>query len=147
MKVAMVTLAWGASLLAGCHSPSLSEYRDHRNFRWEESRTEHFSIYFDRGSTAEAQISRIQQSLENSFTNLLSFLELASNDYSRKPIHVFLVESHEKMELLVGHQQWGGAVPRIRVISAVVNARGNGCSTHEVCHVVANNAWGKPERW
>lgn len=47
----------------------------------------------------------------------------------------------------MGVPGWGGAIPNRRAIFAVVNERGNGCSTHEVCHVMANNAWGKPERW
>jgi hypothetical protein len=129
------------SLLAG---DRLSKYTNHPAFRWQTAATEHFNIYYEADSASVPRLDEIKRSIEASRANVLNLIQM--KEFPDR-IHVFLVDSRPRMKDLMGAEQFGGAIAKIRVVFAVVNATNNGCSTHEFCHVIASSVWGKPERW
>ena len=122
----------------------LSKFAKNPKFRWQTNTTEHCTIYYEASSATVPRLSEIASSVEASRTSVLRLIqEPAFPDR----IHVFLVDSKSRMKDLMGSTPYGGAIAKIRVVFAVVNATNNGCSTHEFCHVIAGVKWGKPERW
>lgn len=122
----------------------LSKYTNHPDFRWQTIQTEHSTIYYESNSATVPRLNEIRKSIEASRASVLKLIQVKEFP---KRIHVFLVDSRPRMKVLMGAEQFGGAIAKIRVVFAVVNATNNGCSTHEFCHVIASSVWGKPERW
>ena len=139
MVVAVSAEAW--SFLGG---DRLSKYAKHPAFHWQTTTTEHFTIYYETNTATVPRLDEIRASVELSRSNVLQLI--GKQDFPDR-IHVFLVDSLPRMKALRGSAGYGGAIAKIRVVFAVVNATNNGCSTHEICHVIASAVWGKPERW
>ena len=137
--VAVSAEAW--SFLGG---DRLSKYAKHPAFHWQTTTTEHFTIYYETNTATVPRLDEIRASVELSRSNVLQLIR--AQDFPDR-IHVFLVDSLPRMKALRGSAGYGGAIAKIRVVFAVVNATNNGCSTHEICHVIASAVWGKPERW
>jgi hypothetical protein len=123
---------------------SVGKYSDHPAFQWHTATTDHFTIYYEANSATVPRLDGIKKSIEASRTSVLGLIQV--KEFPDR-IHVFLVDSRPRMKDLMGAEQFGGAIAKIRVVFAVVNATNNGCSTHEFCHVIASATWGKPERW
>lgn len=81
---------------AGCQSTSVSRYQSHRDFHWHTAVTEHFIIYFEPGTYPEQRMEGLRSYLEQSWRGLQSLLELPPESPPARPIHVFLVDSHDK---------------------------------------------------
>ena len=139
--LAQVEPARAGSLFGG---DRLSKFTNKRGFRWQTNRTEHFSVYYEANSAVVPRLQEIAASVEVSRVSVLRLIQ--KKDFPDR-IHVFLVDSKPRMKDLMGSTPYGGAIAKIRVVFAVVNATNNGCSTHEFCHVIAGATWGKPERW
>jgi hypothetical protein len=123
---------------------SVGKYANHPAFQWQTATTEHFTIYYESNSATVPRLDEIKKSVEASRASVLKLIQV--EEFPDR-IHVFLVDSRPRMKVLMGAEQFGGAIAKIRVVFAVVNATNNGCSTHEFCHVIASSVWGKPERW
>ncbi len=123
---------------------SVGKYSNHPAFQWETVTTEHFTIYYEAKSAVVPRLDEIKKSIEVSRKRVLSLIQV--KEFPDR-VHVFLVDSRSRMKDLMGAEQFGGAIAKMRVVFAVVNATNNGCSTHEFCHVIAGAVWGKPERW
>jgi len=139
MLFAISADAW--SFLGG---DRLSKYVRHPTFHWQTVTTEHFTIYYETNTATARRLDEIRASVELSRSNVLQLIRV--QDFPDR-IHVFLVDSLPRMKALRGSAGYGGAIAKIRVVFAVVNETNNGCSTHEICHVIASAVWGKPERW
>jgi hypothetical protein len=123
---------------------SVGKYASHPAFQWQKATTEHFTIYYAANSATVPRLGEIKKSIEVSRASVLNLIQV--KEFPDR-IHVFLVDSRPRMKDLMGAEQFGGAIAKIRVVFAVVNATNNGCSTHEFCHVIASLVWCKPERW
>jgi hypothetical protein len=123
---------------------SVGKYVNHPAFQWRTETTEHFKIYYESNTATVPRLDEIKKSIEASRASVLNLIQV--KEFPDR-IHVFLVDSRPRMKDLMGAEQFGGAIAKIRVVFAVVNATNNGCSTHEFCHVIASSVWGKPERW
>jgi hypothetical protein len=122
----------------------LGKYVGHPAFQWETTTTDHSTIYYEANTATVPRLHEIKESIEESRASVLRLIQVKE---FRDRIYVFLVDSRARMKDLMGAEQFGGAIAKIRVVFAVVNASNNGCSTHEFCHVIASSVWGKPERW
>lgn len=71
---------------------------------------------------------------------------LGVQDYPHQ-IHVFLVDSRSRMKSLVGRETNGMASPKIDAVFYVFKNRLENVGSHEFCHVIADNLWGKREHW
>jgi hypothetical protein len=60
------------------------------------------------------------------------------------PVDVFLVESTEQSEEILGDASWGWSDPAGRAVVLVVNDEGGGPFRHELMHVLSGNLWGFP---
>ena len=112
----------------------LSKFANNRSFRWQTNVTDYFSIYYEAGSATVPRLQEITASIEASRASVLRLIQ--EKDFPDR-IHVFLVDSKSRMKDLMGSTPYGGAIAKVRVVFAVVNATNNGCSTHEFCHVIA----------
>jgi len=113
-------------------------------FSWKTESATNIIIYFEPGTHAEREIAQLKTQFERSLQSVEELL--GTSPYTRR-IHVFVLESGERKKALMGDEGWGSAIPKLNAVFGVINRRGDGCSTHEFCHVIAGNLWGKPERW
>jgi hypothetical protein len=60
------------------------------------------------------------------------------------PIDLFFIESREQMTQLIGGRATGFAQPSARTVLLVTNPTWRGFERHEIMHVVAGQAWGRP---
>jgi hypothetical protein len=123
---------------------SLNTYAKHPGFAWRIATASNLTVYFEANTRAERELAQLQARFARS---VRAVGELLQAPPYRKRIHVFVVESKERKQALMGDPGWGGAIPKLNVVFGVFNERGDGCSTHEFCHVIAGNLWGRPERW
>jgi hypothetical protein len=84
--------------------------------------------------------------------SLLSRLPLAARHAERllgvpplsKPIDLFFVDSREQMTALVGGRATGFAQPSARAVFLMTHPAWRAFERHEIMHVVAEQAWGRP---
>ena len=62
----------------------------------------------------------------------------------REPIDLFFVDSREQMTALVGGRATGFAQPSARTVFLMTHPAWRAFERHEIMHVVAEQAWGRP---
>ena len=135
--------------LSGCRllqgpQPSSDALMARPGFVWRQDSTAHFTIYYEAGAPAAQRLDRIKQDAEASLTHLLALLELPSYD---TPLHLFVVDSRDRMAALVGHATNGTAYYQTGVLAFLVSEQMTLSARHELLHVVAMDRWGVPDRW
>lgn len=144
LRFAFMLLVVSLGFEPGLFARDLDRYVNNKEFSWEMESTTNFIIYFEENTRAAREIDQLKAKFERSLRTVKQLLG-ATNYLPRT--RVFVVDSKERKKQLMGDDGWGGAIPKLHVVFCVFNKHGNGCSTHEICHVVARNLWGKPERW
>ncbi|HEX9893355.1 MAG TPA: hypothetical protein VGA78_05495 [Gemmatimonadales bacterium] len=61
-----------------------------------------------------------------------------------QPIDLFFIESREQMTQLIGARATGFAQPSARAVFLVTNPTWRAFERHEIMHVIAGQAWGRP---
>ncbi len=132
--------------LAGCASlqPSHEYFTDHEDFNWQSDTTSHFIIYYEEFTPGEARLREIEEDAEKSLSYILSLLEQPAYTH---PLHIFIVDSRQKMNALLGVETNGMAVPDVGVLCYIVSYDMMLSARHELLHVVAMTLWGEPELW
>src|SRR5689334_18505884 len=103
---------------------SVAKYANHPAFVWQRVTTEHCTIYYESNSATVPRLEEIKTSIEASRASVLNLVRVKESPHR---IHVFLVDSRSRMRDLMGSEQFGGAIARIRIVFAVVNSTNNGC--------------------
>ena len=113
----------------------------HEEFRWLPREVPGFRVYFATGTYA----ARHQDSLLARLPEALHHAErLIAAEPLSDPIDLFFVESREQMAALIGTRATGFAHAAARAVFLVTNPAWRGFERHEVMHVVAVQAWGRP---
>jgi hypothetical protein len=139
LLLSILSLPVGAQAPAGLAASALTNPA----FTWTPRSAPGFRVYF----LADSYPALHQDSL-------LSRLPVAARHAERllgvrplsEPIDLFLVESREQMTALIGGRATGFAQPSARAVFLMTHPAWRAFERHEIMHVVAEQAWGKPGR-
>jgi hypothetical protein len=108
-------------------------------FQWREEHSARIDYYFESGSPAERDISKIESNLEEAYSHIL---QLLGSDQADFRLQSFIVDSSARMKQLCGRESNGLAVASefLFVYGDSIKAFG----PHEPCHVLSQRLWGTP---
>ncbi|MEW6738071.1 MAG: hypothetical protein AB1489_42745, partial [Acidobacteriota bacterium] len=129
---------------AGFFRPKVKDYINRKGFTWNTDSTNNLKLYFEPNTPAEQRINELKKNAEQSFARVL---QLLGEQTYRHQVNVFIVDSRSRMKALVGREVNGSANPEINTIFYVFGNNINASGSHEFCHVLAVNSWGKAEIW
>ena len=141
---AMVAVTVTSFSCARVTAPTVPELASRRDFRWTTARTEHVDLYVEENSFAAARIDSLMTRSEAAWSRVLELLGVGT--YTPR-ISVFVVDSRERMQALIGVTTNGQAIPRRHAAFYVYNAQVDAFGAHEILHVVAKNLWGDADDW
>jgi len=123
----------------------LKPYYAHTGFAWKIDETApHFEMNYEAGSEAERRLSQLREVAERSRTSILKLLGEPGYDPT---IHVFFVESIDRMRELIGSEVIGRSRPTQHAVFCVVAPFSELSLNHELSHEIATNLWGPAEHW
>ena len=125
-------------------APTVPELASRRDFKWTTAHTEHVDLYVEENSFPAARIDSLSTRSEAAWSRVLELLGVAT--YTPR-ISVFVVESRERMQALIGVTTNGQAIPRRHAAFYVYNAQVDAFGAHEILHVVAKNLWSDADDW
>jgi len=125
---------------------ALNSFQNNPNFIWQiDSTSTQLTIYFEAESWASSNIVVVREKILNLIESTTAFINIDSYD-SR--IHLFIVESRNRMKDLIGHETNGSAYYRDNTITGIGSSELRSIfSSHEIFHIIAMNVWGVPETW
>ena len=138
---AMTVAGFGCFRVA---APTVPELTSRRDFAWTTAHGEHVDLYVEEKSFAAAHIDSLMTRSEAAWSRVLEVLGVAT--YPPR-ISVFVVESRDRMQALIGLTANGQAIPRRQAAFSVYNAQVDAFGAHEMFHVVAKNLWGDAADW
>ena len=106
-------------------------------FQWSEGHSARIDYYFESGSPAEHDISKIESNLEDAYSHVLQLLASGQTDLR---LQSFIVGSRARMKQLCGRESNGLAVG-----SAFLFVYGDSIKAfgpHEPCHLLSQRLWG-----
>ena len=122
----------------------LRPYYAHTGFSWKIDRVSHFELNYEANTEADRRLSQLEDVAERSRTSILQLL----GESSYQPtIHVFFVESIERMRELIGSEVIGRSRPTQHAVFCVVAPFSELSLKHELTHEIATNLWGPAEHW
>ncbi len=122
----------------------LRPYYAHTGFSWKINRISNFELNYEAGTEAEFRITQLEEVAEKGQTSILQML----GEHTYEPtIHVFFVESIERMKQLIGSEVIGRSRPTQHAVFCVVAPFSELSLKHELTHEIATNLWGPAEHW
>jgi hypothetical protein len=122
----------------------LRPYYAHTGFSWQIDRMPHFDLNYEAGTEAERRLSQLEEVAERGRASILRLL----GESSYQPtVHVFFVESIERMKQLIGSEVIGRSRPTQHAVFCVVAPFSELSLKHELTHEIATNLWGPAEHW
>ena len=125
-------------------SDDLKPYYAHSGFSWKIERIPHFELNYEANTEAEQRLAQLKEVAERSRISILKLLGEPSYDPT---IHVFFVESIERMRQLIGSEVIGRSRPTQHAVFCVVAPFSELSLNHELSHEIATNLWGPAEHW
>jgi hypothetical protein len=125
-------------------SDELRPYYAHTGFSWQIDRMSHFDLNYEADSEAARRIVQLEEVAEKGRASILQML--GASDY-QPTIHVFFVESIERMKQLIGSEVIGRSRPTQHAVFCVVAPFSELSLKHELTHEIATNLWGPAESW
>jgi hypothetical protein len=125
-------------------SDELRPYYAHTGFSWKIDRVANFELNYEAGTEAALRISQLEEVAEKGRGSILQML--GENAYD-PTIHVFFVESIERMKQLIGSEVIGRSRPTQHAVFCVVAPFSELSLKHELTHEIATNLWGPAEHW
>jgi len=122
----------------------LRPYYAHTGFSWKIDRMSHFDLNYEADTEAARRIVQLEEVAEKGRAAILQML--GASDY-RPTIHVFFVESIERMKQLIGSEVIGRSRPTQHAVFCVVAPFSELSLKHELTHEIATNLWGPAESW
>jgi hypothetical protein len=122
----------------------LRPYYAHTGFAWRIDRMPHFELNYEDGTEAARRITQLEEVARRARTSILEML--GEPDY-QPIIHVFFVESIERMKELIGSEVIGRSRPTQHAVFCVVAPFSELSLKHELTHEIASNLWGPAEHW
>lgn len=137
-------------LLSGCgkiilRGPTPSQLQFKSSFEWVLDTSENFIYYVEEGSPGAMRLEYIKNVTESSMEPVLNILGI--HDYNDQEIHVFIVDSRQRMKELIGWETNGTAFPSSYVMIMIVTDSWSSIGSHELFHVLVYHHWGKGRRW
>jgi hypothetical protein len=132
-------------LVAGLRQPSPEQLDRQRGFEWHRYDGGPFRIRTEVGARNIDRLPAITDSLVAALQQVRTTLSLAPDTL---PIHVYIVESTDRMHDLLGHRVSGRAFHCTRVLGLVAAGNWAPTAAHELTHVALGRQWGgRYERW
>jgi len=125
-------------------SDELRPYYAHTGFSWKIDSMSHFDLNYETDTEAARRIVQLEEVAEKGRASILQML--GASDY-RPTIHVFFVESVERMKQLIGSEIIGRSRPTQHAVFCVVAPFSELSLKHELTHEIATNLWGPAESW
>jgi hypothetical protein len=122
----------------------LRPYYAHTGFSWKIDRMSHFDLNYEDETEAARRIVQLEEVAEKGRASILQML--GASDY-QPTIHVFFVESIERMKQLIGSEVIGRSRPTQHAVFCVVAPFSELSLKHELTHEIATNLWGPAEHW
>jgi len=119
--------------------PSPEVLLGHKAFSWRTHETVDFWIHYEVSSFAEKELGLLSMLHAVAMPGML---ELIGEPAYPHKIHIFAVENHARMKLLIGHEGNGQAFPEHNTILCVFSEKTKAGGAHELMHVISNNRWG-----
>ena len=122
----------------------LRPYYAHTGFAWKIDQVSHFELNYEAGTEAELRLTQLEEVAQHGRTSILQLLGESKYDPT---IHVFFVESIERMRELIGSEVIGRSRPTQHAVFCVVAPFSELSLKHELTHEIATNLWGPAEHW
>jgi hypothetical protein len=136
--------SFGQPVGAGFVSDDLRPYYAHTGFSWQIDRLPHFELNYEADTEAARRIVQLEEVAQRARGSILQML--GASDY-QPTIHVFFVESIERMKQLIGSEVIGRSRPTQHAVFCVVAPFSELSLKHELTHEIATNLWGQAEHW
>jgi hypothetical protein len=125
-------------------SEELRPYYAHTGFAWKIDRVSNFELNYEAGTEAELRLAQLEQVAQRGRDSILQML--GETNYNAT-VHVFFVESIERMQQLIGSEVIGRSRPTQHAVFCVVAPFSELSLKHELTHEIATNLWGPAEHW
>jgi hypothetical protein len=125
-------------------SDELRPYYAHTGFAWKIDRVSNFELNYEAGTEAELRLAQLEQVAQRGRDSILQLLGETNYDAT---VHVFFVESIERMKQLIGSEVIGRSRPTQHAVFCVVAPFSELSLKHELTHEIATNLWGPAEHW
>lgn len=125
-------------------SDELRPYYAHTGFAWQIARVANFELNYESDTEAARRLHQLEDVAQKGRASILQML--SEHDYD-PTIHVFFVESIERMQQLIGSEVIGRSRPTQHAIFCVVAPFSELSLKHELTHEIATNLWGPAEHW
>jgi len=122
----------------------LRPYYAHTGFSWKIDRVSHFELNYEDGTEAALRLTQLREVAEH---GRASILQMLGENHYQPTIHVFFVESIERMRELIGSEVIGRSRPTQHAVFCVVAPFSELSLKHELTHEIATNLWGPAEHW
>jgi len=122
----------------------LRPYYAHTGFSWKIDRISNFELNYEAGTEAEFRLAQLEQVARRGQDSILQMLGESKYDPT---VHVFFVESIERMKQLIGSEVIGRSRPTQHAVFCVVAPFSELSLKHELTHEIATNLWGPAEHW
>jgi hypothetical protein len=148
--VSLLGVASGAALFAQAvpaeHfiADELRPYYAHTGFSWKIDSISHFELNYESDTEAARRITQLEEVALRARSSILKML--GEPDY-QPTVHVFFVESVERMKQLIGSEVIGRSRPTQHAVFCVVAPFSELSLKHELTHEIATNLWGPAEQW
>lgn len=139
--------------IAGCRAPS-DRTNPHQDapeivaaalanpaFEWETAATPHFHLHAPTGSLAASRFDAVGRELERARAGVLARL---NEQDSAEPTEVFIVDSREQMQPLVGQPAGGWTETDANAVFFTYSGDGEPAYRHELGHLYSWRRWGDP---
>jgi hypothetical protein len=142
---------WGGAALFGQPaaaerfvSDELRPYYAHTGFSWKIARVSNFELNYEVNTEAERRLTQLEEVAEH---GQVSILQMLGESTYQATVHVFFVESIERMKMLIGSEVIGRSRPTQHAVFCVVAPFSELSLKHELTHEIATNLWGPAEHW
>jgi hypothetical protein len=122
----------------------LRPYYAHTGFAWKIDRVSNFELNYEAGTEAELRLTQLEQVAQRGRD---SIVQLLGESGYQPTVHVFFVESIERMRELIGSEVIGRSRPTQHAVFCVVAPFSELSLKHELTHEIATNLWGPAEHW
>lgn len=138
-------VSFGQPMAAGAFvEGDLRAYYAHTGFSWKIDRIPHFELNYEADTEASRRLFQLEEVAQHARASILQML--GESDY-QPTVHVFFVESIERMKLLIGSEVIGRSRPTQHAVFCVVAPFSELSLKHELTHEIATNLWGPAEHW
>ena len=132
-------------VVMGLVQPSPEQLDRQRGFDWRRHSSGQLHVRGEAGSATADRLQSITDTLIAALQHVRTTLSLAPDTL---PIHVFVVESVDRMHALLGHRVGGRAFYGTRVLGLVASGDWPSTARHELTHVELGRQWGERyEQW